>query len=100
MNRREFFIILSITFFVFILWIVSDIIHTKPSIPQDPKLPQVLEPVRPEFDTEALDLIKNISLTIASPQPLPTPSPSPTITPPINTATPPPATQSSTLSTP
>lgn len=69
MNKKEFIIILTSTFIAIMVWIVSDIYHTKASIPIDPKLQKILDPVDPNFDSETLKLIQNPP--VASPLPIP-----------------------------
>lgn len=58
MNKKEFMIILIITFFVIMVWIIAEIIHSKPSVPVDPKLQQLLDPIDPNFDTSTLERIR------------------------------------------
>lgn len=60
--RRDWVIILSITFVVFIAWVVSDIYHARPGVQITAKLQEALEPLDPNFDQAMLDLIdKTIS---------------------------------------
>lgn len=63
MSKKEFFIILSITFFVVMVWIIADIIHTKPSVQLDPKIQELLEPTNPVYD---LDTIKKVDDNFAN----------------------------------
>lgn len=59
MNRKEFVILLIITFFVIMLWLIFDIFfRTKTSVELDPALQTLLEPISPDFDTEAINLIR------------------------------------------
>lgn len=58
MNKKEFIVILIITFLVIMIWIIAEIIHSKPSVPIDPKLQQLLDPLDPNFDTATLERIK------------------------------------------
>jgi hypothetical protein len=86
MSKKELVIILIITFIVIIIWVVSDIFHSKPSVPLDPKLETILEPVDPNFDQETLAKLKNISLKSpppisTKPNPTPTPLPRPSSSP-------------------
>ncbi len=59
MNKKEFIIILTSTFIAVMVWIASDIYHTKSSVPLDPKLQTILDPVEPNLDSETLRLIQN-----------------------------------------
>lgn len=59
MNRKEFIIILIATFFVTMVWIVSEVIHAKPSVEVDTKIQTLIEPISPTFDQTILDQVKN-----------------------------------------
>lgn len=59
MGKKEFIVILSITFIVIVIWIITDILHTKSSVPVNTDLNKTLEPVNPSFDTETLKMIEN-----------------------------------------
>lgn len=58
MNKKEFIVILIITFLVIMVWIIAEIIHSKPSVSVDPKLKQLLDPIDPNFDTSTLERIR------------------------------------------
>lgn len=60
MNRKEFIIVLVITFLVFMVWVIAEIIHAKPSIPIDPKIQALLTPVDPNLDKATLDKVGQI----------------------------------------
>lgn len=64
MNRKEFVIILIITFLVIMVWIVAEIIHSKPSVSTDSKLQGLLDPVDPNFDQSILEKIRNIGQSV------------------------------------
>ncbi len=68
MNRKEFIIILIVTFFVIMVWIVAEIIHTKPSVEVDPKIQGLIEPINPNFDQTILDQVKNAGQSSPSAQ--------------------------------
>lgn len=68
MNKKEFIIILIITFFVIMVWIFSEILHSKPSVPTDPKLTSLLDSIDSNFDKTILEKVKNIRQTVASPK--------------------------------
>lgn len=74
MSKKELVILLGITCFVVMVWIISDILHSKARVEVSPSLQQALEPINPEFDQEILQRISNISKK-SSNKPTPTPSP-------------------------
>lgn len=58
MSGKQFAIVVSITFFVGMIWLISDIIfNTKPSIPLNPKLETILQPINPNFNSRVLEII-------------------------------------------
>lgn len=57
MSKREFFIIAIITFITIVSWVVADIFHTRAQVGISPKLQQVIEPIEPDFDQEAIKLL-------------------------------------------
>lgn len=59
MNRKEFIIILIVTFFVIMVWVVAEIIHSKPSVEVDSKIQSLIEPINPTFDQTILDKVKD-----------------------------------------
>lgn len=66
MNRKEFVLILVITFIVIMIWLGYDLFFkTKASIQTDAKLQSILDPINPDFDQAALEIIKKV------PDPLP-----------------------------
>lgn len=67
MNKKEFVVILTITFIVFMIWIITDIILAKPSVSRDPRLNSLLGPVDPIFDKSVIEEIKKMdSLPIST----------------------------------
>ena len=77
MNNKQFAILLTITFFVGMVWLAADIIfRTKASIPISPKLQSLLEPINPNFDSRVLNNIDKETLE-KSPAIIPSSSPSP-----------------------
>lgn len=68
MNKKEFVAILIITFFVIMVWIIAEIIHSKPSVPLDPKIQKLLDPLEKNFDSVTLEKIKNLNQIPTSPQ--------------------------------
>jgi hypothetical protein len=70
MNNRQFLIVIIVTFVIIIIWIIADIIHTRPSIEVNPKLSTLLSPLNPNFDSKVIDQIKEVTpveeLTISS----------------------------------
>ena len=64
MNQRQFALVLTITFFVGIVWLVFDVLfNTKASIPVSDKLEFLLEPINPNFNPEVLKDIDKIANT-------------------------------------
>jgi len=61
MNNKQFLIVISITFIVIIIWIIADILHTKPSVEVNPKLSTLLAPIDPNFDPKVISQIKEIT---------------------------------------
>jgi len=60
MTQRQFVAVLIITFLVVVIWIVSDIIHARPSETLNPKVKTLLDPINPNFDKAILDQVKNV----------------------------------------
>lgn len=65
MTKNQFIFVLLVTFTVIVIWIVADIIHTKPSVPVDPKLQNLLDPVNPNFDNSALNKISENQIPVS-----------------------------------
>jgi hypothetical protein len=61
MNGRQLIIVVVVTFVVIVIWIVADILHTRPSIPLNPKLETLLSPINPNFDQKVISQIKEIT---------------------------------------
>ena len=85
MNRKEFIFVLIVTFIVILIWIAAEIIHSRPSVPIDPNVQDLLTPLNPGFDEETLKEIEstNFENNISSnpaPQASPTNSPNPQAT--------------------
>lgn len=80
MNNRQFVILVIITFFVGMVWLIADIIfNTKASIPISPKLQTLLEPVNPNFNERVLEIIGKETLSrnaISVSDAIPSPPPS------------------------
>lgn len=58
MSSKQFATIVVITFIVGIIWLISDIIfNTKASIPDNPQLNTLLEPINPNFNSRVLEVI-------------------------------------------
>lgn len=55
MTRKEWLIAAMITFFSIMAWMVFDVIHTRSKVEIPQKIQDVLEPVNPNFDTQALE---------------------------------------------
>jgi hypothetical protein len=61
MNNKQFLIIIVVTFIVIIIWIITDIVHTRPSVEINPKLSTLLSPLNPSFDPKIIDQIKEVT---------------------------------------
>lgn len=57
MIRKEVLIITIATFITFLAWVVFDIIHTRAKVDIDPATKQAIEPLDPQFDSEAINLL-------------------------------------------
>jgi hypothetical protein len=60
MNRKEFIAVFVITCFVLLVWLISEIVHTRPSNPIDPKIQQLLDPITPNFDQKTLQQVSQV----------------------------------------
>jgi hypothetical protein len=87
MTGKQFATILVITFIVGLIWLVSDILfNVKPSVPVNPQLNTLLQPINPNFDPRVLEMIENEVVTpdlrsLPSRQPAPSVSPQPSPSP-------------------
>jgi hypothetical protein len=64
MNKKEFLIVIIITFVVFMVWIIADIVYVKPDSKINPKALTLLsdgEKVVPVFNEHIIKEIKKIS---------------------------------------
>lgn len=59
MSNRQFVFLIACTFVVVIIWIIADILHTRPSVPPNPQLTTILAPINPNFDQKVLDQVKD-----------------------------------------
>ena len=59
MSNKQFVFMIGFTFIVVIVWIIADVLHTRPSVPPNPHLTTILEPINPNFDQKALDEVKD-----------------------------------------
>lgn len=60
MSNKQFLYIVIATFITATIWVVFDIIHSRAQVKPPPKIEQLLEPLNPEFDQEALDLLDTL----------------------------------------
>lgn len=65
MTKNQFIFVLITTFIVTVFWIVADIIHTQPSVPVNPKVETLLDPVNPNFDKSILEKIKENQIPLS-----------------------------------
>lgn len=54
---RQSLIIAIATFITIVAWIIFDVLHERNQVEISPKLQEVIEPLNPDFDTEALDFL-------------------------------------------
>lgn len=59
MSKKQFIFVLICTFIVVVIWVIADLIHTKPSVPLNPKLETLLDQINPQFDQAVLEQVKN-----------------------------------------
>lgn len=57
-DRKSFLIIAIATLVTIILWVIFDVLHARANVEISPKLQEVIEPLDPNFDTPAIQLIK------------------------------------------
>ena len=57
MTTKEVFIIVLATFITFSAWVAFDIVHKATKSTVSEKLQQVIEPIDPNFDSEAINLL-------------------------------------------
>ena len=89
MRNKQFAILVIITFFVGMVWLITDIIfNTKASVQISDKLQTLLDPVNPNFNGRVLEIIdketldrSSISVSDAAPIPSPSPDATPLPTP-------------------
>lgn len=54
MNRKEWLFIAIATFITVCAWAIFDILHTRSNVDISPKVQELIEPIEPEFDQEAI----------------------------------------------
>jgi len=55
MNSKQFFYIVIATFATIAIWVVLDIIHSNSQVQVPAEVQQLLEPINPSFDLEAIN---------------------------------------------
>lgn len=55
MSGKQFLYILIATFITVIIWVALDILHTRSQVPVSTEIQQLIEPINPVFDQEAID---------------------------------------------
>lgn len=58
MDKKSIFVISIATLFTIIAWVVFDIIHARATVEIAPEIQEVIEPINPNFDSEAINLLK------------------------------------------
>jgi hypothetical protein len=89
MNNRQFVFVTIVTFIVIVIWIIADILHTRPSVEVNPKLNTLLTPVNPNFNPKIIAQISEVSSVSQSNSSIPvnTSLPVPSIATPSSEAT-------------
>ena len=57
MDRKSFLIISIATFITVISWVVFDVLHTRAEVEIPPETQEVIQPINPNFDQEAINLL-------------------------------------------
>lgn len=57
MDRKSIFIIAVATLFTIMIWVVADVLHAKSQVEVPVNIQQIIEPLSPDFDNEALKLL-------------------------------------------
>lgn len=57
MDRKSIFIIAVATLFTIMIWVVADVLHAKSQVEVPANIQQIIEPLREDFDNEALKLL-------------------------------------------
>ena len=57
MTGKQVLFIAIATFITVIIWVTSDIYHSRKQVTTPPEVQQLLEPIEPNFDKQALDLL-------------------------------------------
>lgn len=57
MTSKQFLYIIIATFITVIAWVVLDIIHSRSEVQIPTEVNQLLEPVNPQFDQEAINYL-------------------------------------------
>ena len=58
MGKKELLIIVIATFITLVAWVFFDIIHTRSNVEISSQLQEVIEPINPNFDPEAIQLLQ------------------------------------------
>lgn len=58
MNKKEFLVIAIITLITACAWAFFDILHTRSNTEVSAKVQQVIEPIDPNFDQQAIKLLE------------------------------------------
>lgn len=76
-SKKEFVIILAITFVVIMVWIIADIAHSRPNKTLNPRIQTLIQPIEVNFDTETVGSVEsNFSSRNSIPSFTQTPNPS------------------------
>lgn len=66
MIKKGWLITTILTFITICTWVVFDIIHARSKVEVPEKTKEIIEPISPDFNTQVLDQIPNITEPVAS----------------------------------
>lgn len=55
MTRKEWLLAAILTFATILVWVISDIIHTRAQVEIPKQLQEIIEPINPNLNTESLE---------------------------------------------
>ncbi len=55
MGQKQILTIVIATFLTLVIWVTTDIIHSRSEVRIDPEVAKLLEPISPTFDSEIID---------------------------------------------
>lgn len=58
MDRKLLFIIAVATLITIITWVIADVLHARAAVEPSAEVQQVIQPLDPNFDSEAIKLVQ------------------------------------------